>query len=67
MDRPTKWTSMQRKIGMASMQEIPWTMELAINQPFFGLDNQDFARKLYGSSQQILNKMQISKKWEETT
>ena len=42
---PTKLTSMQRKIGMESMQKIPWYMELAITQPFFELQTPYFSWK----------------------
>ena len=37
---------MQKKICMEiHARKIPWTMELAITQPFFELETQDFAWK----------------------
>ena len=35
----------KEKLAWNPCKKIPWTMELAITQPFFELDNQDFAWK----------------------
>ena len=36
----------KEKLAWNPCKKIPWTMELAITQRFFELDNQDFAMKI---------------------